>query len=156
MCQRLDDGRWTSSFPTAINLVTPNCCSQWDILATSSLFGKSEGVKNINELEVSTILAIVAQHDSICSVYRLLLLLDRKLVAMTLESPEIVELKVKGLLNKLTMEEFDSISDQIIAWANKSENEKDVAPSTRSCVLCSRKLPRMLLRLKCMRACVGR
>ncbi|KAF9031260.1 ARM repeat-containing protein [Hymenopellis radicata] len=44
---------------------------------------------------------------------------------MTLESPEIVELKVKGLLNKLTMEEFDSISDQIIAWANKSENEKD-------------------------------
>ncbi|KAK0195854.1 hypothetical protein F5146DRAFT_1027372 [Armillaria mellea] len=30
-----------------------------------------------------------------------------------------------GLLNKLTMEKFDSISDQIIAWANKSEKEKD-------------------------------
>ncbi|KAI0263838.1 hypothetical protein BC834DRAFT_924863 [Gloeopeniophorella convolvens] len=33
--------------------------------------------------------------------------------------------QVKGLLNKLTMERFDSISDQIIAWANKSEREKD-------------------------------
>lgn len=41
------------------------------------------------------------------------------------ESPEMVERKVKGLLNKLTMERFDSISDQIIAWANKSEKEKD-------------------------------
>jgi translation initiation factor 4G len=29
------------------------------------------------------------------------------------------------LLNKLTTEKFDSISDQIIAWANKSEKEKD-------------------------------
>jgi translation initiation factor 4G len=41
------------------------------------------------------------------------------------DSPEIVDRKVKGLLNKLTMEKFDSISDQIIAWANKSEKEKD-------------------------------
>ena len=41
------------------------------------------------------------------------------------ESPEMVERKVKGLLNKLTMERFNSISDQIIAWANKSEREKD-------------------------------
>lgn len=41
------------------------------------------------------------------------------------DSPEIVERKVKGLLNKLTMEKFDSISDQIITWANKSEKEKD-------------------------------
>ncbi|KAI6106519.1 armadillo-type protein [Pisolithus croceorrhizus] len=41
------------------------------------------------------------------------------------DSPEVVDRKVKGLLNKLTMEKFDSISDQIIAWANKSENEKD-------------------------------
>jgi len=37
------------------------------------------------------------------------------------DSPEMVDRKVKGLLNKLTMERFDSISDQIIAWANKSE-----------------------------------
>ncbi len=36
-----------------------------------------------------------------------------------------VDRKVKGLLNKLTMEKFDLISDQIIAWANKSEKEKD-------------------------------
>jgi translation initiation factor 4G len=36
-----------------------------------------------------------------------------------------VERKVKSLLNKLTMEKFDSISDQIIEWANKSEAEKD-------------------------------
>jgi translation initiation factor 4G len=41
------------------------------------------------------------------------------------ESPEIVERKVRGLLNKLTMTRFDSISDQIIAWADKSEREKD-------------------------------
>ena len=41
------------------------------------------------------------------------------------ESPELVDRKVRSLLSKLTMERFDSISDQIIAWANKSENEKD-------------------------------
>jgi translation initiation factor 4G len=40
-------------------------------------------------------------------------------------SPEVVDRKVKSLLNKLTMEKFDSVSDQIIAWANKSEKEKD-------------------------------
>ncbi|KZV97948.1 ARM repeat-containing protein [Exidia glandulosa HHB12029] len=40
-------------------------------------------------------------------------------------SAKVVERKVKGLLNKLTMERFDSISDQIIDWANKSEKEKD-------------------------------
>jgi translation initiation factor 4G len=34
----------------------------------------------------------------------------------------VVERKVKGLLNKLN---DGSISDQIISWANKSENEKD-------------------------------
>lgn len=32
---------------------------------------------------------------------------------------------VGALLNKLTMENFDSVSDKIIAWANKSEAEKD-------------------------------
>ena len=36
--------------------------------------------------------------------------------------PELVERKVKGLL---TLEKFTSISDRIIAWANKSEKEKD-------------------------------
>ncbi|KAK0212418.1 hypothetical protein DFS33DRAFT_25830 [Desarmillaria ectypa] len=41
------------------------------------------------------------------------------------DSPDVVDRKVKGLLNKLTMEKFDSISDQIIAWANRSEKEKD-------------------------------
>ncbi|OSX61566.1 hypothetical protein POSPLADRAFT_1170204 [Postia placenta MAD-698-R-SB12] len=38
---------------------------------------------------------------------------------------DIVDRKVRSLLNKLTMERFDSISDQIISWANKSEKEKD-------------------------------
>lgn len=32
------------------------------------------------------------------------------------ESPEIVDRKVRALLNKLSMEKFDSISNQIIAW----------------------------------------
>ena len=41
------------------------------------------------------------------------------------ESPEVVDRKVRALLNKLTMERFDSISDQIIAWANRSEKEKN-------------------------------
>ena len=42
-------------------------------------------------------------------------------------APEVVERKVKALLNKLTLEKFDSISDQIITWANKSENESNGA-----------------------------
>ncbi|KAH9855961.1 hypothetical protein C2E23DRAFT_901267 [Lenzites betulinus] len=41
------------------------------------------------------------------------------------DSPEVVDRKVRALLNKLTMERFDTISDQIIAWANKSEKEQD-------------------------------
>ncbi|KAF8342638.1 uncharacterized protein EI90DRAFT_3149753 [Cantharellus anzutake] len=43
----------------------------------------------------------------------------------SVDDPKIVERKVKALLNKLTMERFESISDQIIQWANKSENESD-------------------------------
>lgn len=43
------------------------------------------------------------------------------------EPPETVERKVKALLNKLSMEKFDTISDQIMAWANKSEAEVDGA-----------------------------
>ena len=50
---------------------------------------------------------------------------DRKAIQVDQDSPELVEREVKGLLNKLTMENFASISDQIIAWANKSEKEKD-------------------------------
>jgi translation initiation factor 4G len=33
--------------------------------------------------------------------------------------------RVHGLLNKLTMKKFDSISDQIIKWVNKSEKENN-------------------------------
>jgi translation initiation factor 4G len=51
--------------------------------------------------------------------------ISRKPQPLDADSPELVDRKVKGLLNKLTMEKFDSISDQIIAWANKSEKEKD-------------------------------
>lgn len=50
---------------------------------------------------------------------------DRNALSSSGDSPEVVDRKVKGLLNKITMEKFDSISDQIIAWANKSEKEKD-------------------------------
>ncbi|KAF8161296.1 armadillo-type protein [Crassisporium funariophilum] len=50
---------------------------------------------------------------------------DRKSIQVDQDSPELVDRKVKGLLNKLTMQEFDSISDQIIAWANKSAQEQD-------------------------------
>lgn len=41
------------------------------------------------------------------------------------DSPEMVQRKVKSLLNKLTLEKFDSITDQILEWANKSVNEND-------------------------------
>ena len=44
---------------------------------------------------------------------------------MFAKSTEVVVRKVRALLNKLTLKKFDSISDQIIEWANKSENEKD-------------------------------
>lgn len=50
---------------------------------------------------------------------------SRKPLPVDPDSPELVDRKVKALLNKLTMEKFDSISDQIISWANKSEKEKD-------------------------------
>jgi translation initiation factor 4G len=33
--------------------------------------------------------------------------------------------QVQGLLNKLRMKNFNSISDQIITWVNKSDTEKD-------------------------------
>ena len=49
----------------------------------------------------------------------------RRNAQVDMDSPEVVDRKVKALLNKLTMERFDSISDQIIEWANKSEKEKD-------------------------------
>ncbi|KIJ07924.1 hypothetical protein PAXINDRAFT_102754, partial [Paxillus involutus ATCC 200175] len=50
---------------------------------------------------------------------------SRKPIASDADSPELVDRKVRSLLNELTMEKFDSISDQIIAWANKSVNESD-------------------------------
>ncbi|KAG9043102.1 hypothetical protein FS837_010031 [Tulasnella sp. UAMH 9824] len=46
------------------------------------------------------------------------------------DSPEYVERKIRALLNKLTVDNFDSISNQIISCANKSENEKDAATMT--------------------------
>ncbi|KAL1695925.1 armadillo-type protein [Schizophyllum commune] len=46
-------------------------------------------------------------------------------VADSRGTESVVERKVTGLLNKLTMQKFDPLSDQIIAWANESEKEKD-------------------------------
>lgn len=45
--------------------------------------------------------------------------------AVDTNSPEMVQRKVKALLNKLTLERFDSISDQILEWANRSIDESD-------------------------------
>ena len=50
---------------------------------------------------------------------------DRKAMQVDPDLPEMIDRKVKALLNKLTMVKFDSISDQVIAWANKSEKGKD-------------------------------
>ncbi|KAG8928199.1 hypothetical protein FRC01_006322 [Tulasnella sp. 417] len=51
----------------------------------------------------------------------------RSKLAVDKNSPEFIERKVKALLNKLTLENFDSVSKKIIRWANKSENEKNGA-----------------------------
>ncbi|KIO20808.1 hypothetical protein M407DRAFT_29563 [Tulasnella calospora MUT 4182] len=51
----------------------------------------------------------------------------RRRLAVDENSPEYVERKVKALLNKLLLENFDSVSNQIINWANKSENENNGA-----------------------------
>ncbi len=40
-------------------------------------------------------------------------------------SPAYIERKIKALLNKLTAEKFDTISKQVLDWANKSEFEND-------------------------------
>ncbi|ORY84819.1 hypothetical protein BCR37DRAFT_365615 [Protomyces lactucae-debilis] len=40
-------------------------------------------------------------------------------------APEMVQRKVKGLLNKLTVDNFDRISDQILEIASQSKNETD-------------------------------
>ncbi|KAI5995377.1 hypothetical protein EDC04DRAFT_2801976 [Pisolithus marmoratus] len=42
----------------------------------------------------------------------------------------IVDQKVRFPLNELTAENFNSISDRIIAWVNKSENETDAGTLT--------------------------
>ncbi|OAX34391.1 ARM repeat-containing protein [Rhizopogon vinicolor AM-OR11-026] len=44
---------------------------------------------------------------------------------LDVDSPAMIDRKVKALLSRLTMETFDSVSDQIIQWANKSVNEND-------------------------------
>ena len=50
---------------------------------------------------------------------------ERQLLASSdPDSPEVVDREVKALLDKLIMEHFDSISDQIIQWANRSENQQ--------------------------------
>ena len=43
----------------------------------------------------------------------------------TLLSPDVVQRKVKSLLNKLTLEKFDKITDQILAIASQSKFEND-------------------------------
>ncbi|RKP14888.1 armadillo-type protein, partial [Piptocephalis cylindrospora] len=41
------------------------------------------------------------------------------------DSPEIITKKVKGLLNKLTLEKFESLSGKILEYANQSTEETD-------------------------------
>jgi hypothetical protein len=53
-----------------------------------------------------------------------------------IDTPEIVDRKVKSLLNRLTMKR--SISDQIIQWANKSVNERDVSAPPPSALVTAR------------------
>ncbi|KAH0588820.1 hypothetical protein H2248_004620 [Termitomyces sp. 'cryptogamus'] len=50
---------------------------------------------------------------------------DRRAIGTNDDKVALVDRKVKALLNKLTMEKFDSISDQIVEWANRSEEESE-------------------------------
>ena len=50
---------------------------------------------------------------------------NRRPVQLEESSPEYIKRKVRSLLNKLTAERFDSISDQILEWTNKSVTETD-------------------------------
>ncbi|KAI6132492.1 hypothetical protein EDD16DRAFT_1532472 [Pisolithus croceorrhizus] len=45
--------------------------------------------------------------------------------AAGMDTPEEVDRKIKSLLSECTTENFDSVSDQIVAWANKLESRKD-------------------------------
>ncbi|KAG8690394.1 hypothetical protein FRC11_011933 [Ceratobasidium sp. 423] len=51
------------------------------------------------------------------------------------ENRQIMDRKVRALLNKITMGNFDSISDQILEWANESEQEQDGATLMRVVIL---------------------
>ncbi|KAG2130427.1 armadillo-type protein [Suillus bovinus] len=44
---------------------------------------------------------------------------------LNVDSPKLIDRKVKALLDRLTMEKFETISNQIIYWVNRSVNEKD-------------------------------
>lgn len=45
--------------------------------------------------------------------------------ALVEDSVDAVEREISALLDQLTVQRFDSISDQLIAWVNRSEKEKD-------------------------------
>ncbi|KAI1796807.1 hypothetical protein LXA43DRAFT_837295, partial [Ganoderma leucocontextum] len=83
-----------------------------------SSFGPSSSLAGVQNLEPVAPLEVSANRWTPTS-------LVRKPQPVDSESSEVVDSKVRSLLNKLTMERFDSISDQIIAWANRSEKEKD-------------------------------
>ncbi|KAM5542985.1 hypothetical protein V8D89_003369 [Ganoderma adspersum] len=83
-----------------------------------SAFGPSSSLAGAQMLEPVAPLEVSANRWTPAS-------LTRKGQPVDSESPEVVDKKVRSLLNKLTMERFDSISDQIISWANRSEKEKD-------------------------------
>jgi hypothetical protein len=54
------------------------------------------------------------------------------------DSPELADHMVKALLNKLAMEKFEMISDQIIHWANTaSQRIVSVFLSVAKCVYCA-------------------
>ncbi|KAG6867378.1 hypothetical protein C0993_003552 [Termitomyces sp. T159_Od127] len=50
---------------------------------------------------------------------------DHKAIGAKEDKVTLVDQKVKVLLNKLAMDKFDLISDQIVEWANQLEDEND-------------------------------
>ncbi|KAM5543012.1 hypothetical protein V8D89_003396 [Ganoderma adspersum] len=135
--QEVDLERWMKQAPVAVSSPvvpsSPACRivqvrfeieeekkKRWveEKVAESESFGLSSAPTGAQNLK------IVASLEASPNCYTSTSLV-KKSQSVDWESPEVVDRMVRALLNDLTMERFDPISDQIISWANRSEKEKD-------------------------------
>ncbi|KAG6907963.1 hypothetical protein DXG01_006751 [Tephrocybe rancida] len=99
-------------------------------------FGKSSGPSSLSVTNFSNSGSKVSKDTerfaaASCAVFVSSNRWARKVITLDDDPALIVDRKVKALLNKLTMQNFDSISNQIVAWANKSDDEMTMSQMTR-------------------------